>query len=452
MMLHLAGIAKSSALRRVVGNNAVIRQCNVRAGCVQHWSSLSSSGSSAIRGVGSAARNVGNRILHSNAARLVTTLTAVSSVGLFAAQTADCQAVALSAPQDHFSNAVAASQLKQQTLIHQIKKQLEYYWLLLTRWFTLLFTYSPAVVSSPVLLYGDEKAVQQWWDLFKQCILSSGPCSIKFAQWISTRPDLFPKEICQQFQHLQSNKVVPPWSSIEPVLRRDYGEHWMNLLNLEYDVQTKQPVVIGGGCVAQVLKGRVKVLSNPHDIHSPPIEKEVAIKITHPGVKQSIVADIELMRTISSTLEYWIPSIKQVSLCDSVEEFAKIMIEQVDMVFEARALDTFRQNFNKMDSSTKFMNMIMHQSTGYNVIFPEPIFEYTTEDVLVETYEEGVLIRDYIKVCAEKEKKLIAKIGLDAIFKMIFLDNFIHAGEEDYIITFISLLLTFIPDFYSLNW
>ena len=315
------------------------------------------------------------------------------------------------------------------TWLRVVQQQARYGWHLFTRWLYLFCTYSPALVYSPVLVIGSEDQVKEWWELFKGCILASGPCSIKFAQWISTRPDLFPKELCQQFQHLQSNKAVPPWSAIEPVLRREYGENWSKLLNLVYDKESKEPVVIGGGCVAQVLHGRVKVFSDPNDPNSPPLEKDVAIKITHPGVKDSIVADIELMRTISSTLEYWIPSIKQVSLCDSVEEFAKIMIEQVDMVFEAKALATFRQHFSTMDSSTKFMTMIMRQSTGYDVIFPEPIFEYTTEDVLVEEFADGVLIRDYIKTCSAKEKKAIAKIGLDAIFKMIFLDNFIHAGK-----------------------
>jgi len=58
--------------------------------------------------------------------------------------------------------------------------------------------------------------------------------------------------------------------------------------------------------------------------------------------------------------------------------------------------------------------------------------------VLVESFADGLLLSDLLnnneslvgeEALSIATKKEIAKIGLHAIFKMIFIDNFIHAGD-----------------------
>lgn len=293
---------------------------------------------------------------------------------------------------------------------------------LLNRLLYLLWTFLPALLTSPALLLPETEINEEWWKLFRTCIQASGPCTTKLAQWISTRPDLFPLTLCAHFQDLQSNHVVPDRESVQPLLAKHYGEDWSNRVRIDRKVDGSVHV-LGAGCVAQVLQGTIWQTIDQHR----KIERDVAIKIIYPHVKESILVDIEIMRAVSSFLEYWIPGMRQISLLDSVEEFATLLVNQVDMRIEGDNLHRFRKNFNDTERKTMLNNLLLRQRMTSDVHFPEPIREYTNEDILVEEFAPGVLIRDYIKVCTTAEKKQIAAIGLDAIFKMVFLDNFIHA-------------------------
>lgn len=159
----------------------------------------------------------------------------------------------------------------------------------------------------------------------------------------------------------------------------------------------KTPIVLGSGCVAQVFKGKVN-------------DKSVAIKIIHPGIKEEIEADIRIMKFVTWLVDM-IPGLQNLSLSESVEEFQEIMMAQLDLTKEAENLQLFRKNFN--------------QTKG--ITFPEPIYPYIAPTALVESYELGTLVCDMLDNSDPFIKKKLAILGLDAILKMTFLDNFIHA-------------------------
>ena len=68
----------------------------------------------------------------------------------------------------------------------------------------LSLVFAPAALTLPVaLLQGldqdgvdDKRKASWWWSILRNCIRNSGPCTIKFSQWIATRPDLFPLSLC----------------------------------------------------------------------------------------------------------------------------------------------------------------------------------------------------------------------------------------------------------------
>lgn len=85
------------------------------------------------------------------------------------------------------------------------------------------------------------------------------------------------------------------------------------------------------------------------------------------------------MRLGVSVLEA-IPYIRWLSLSGSVEEFAGIMQQQLDLSIEAHNLERFSQNF----------------AESREVSFPRPVRPFVSPDVLVETFEEGTPIGDLI--------------------------------------------------------
>ncbi|KGL82262.1 putative aarF domain-containing protein kinase 2, partial [Tinamus guttatus] len=137
----------------------------------------------------------------------------------------------------------------------------------------------------------------------------------------------------------------------------------------------------------------------------------VAVKVLHPGLVHQVQMDLFLMK-IGSHILGLLPGFKWLSLTEIVEEFEKLMIQQIDLRYEARNLERFRQNFLDVDF----------------VKFPTPLHPLVTADVLVETFEESEPISQYLHTeIAPQLKQRLAKMGMDMLLKMVFVDNFVHA-------------------------
>uniref|UniRef100_A0A8D0MEF6 ABC1 atypical kinase-like domain-containing protein n=1 Tax=Sus scrofa TaxID=9823 RepID=A0A8D0MEF6_PIG len=339
---------------------------------------------------------------------------------------------------------------------------------LLVKFFPLLllypFTYLAPSVSS------------LWLYLLLKATETSGPTYIKLGQWASTRRDLFSEAFCTQFSKLHVRVPPHPWTHTEHFLRQAFGEDWGRVLCFE----KLEPV--GSGCVAQVYKaranpaflendsiqrlasasslqpsseagvvGRLRELLGPQgkawgppgsladhsfleklllpkaDLvgssavlfqASGPVRKPepdhlipVAVKVLHPGLLAQVQMDLLLMKMGSRVLAL-LPGIKWLSLPEIVEEFEKLMVQQIDLRYEARNLEHFQCNFLHVNS----------------VKFPTPLRPFVTRDVLVETYEESVPVSSYQQAGIPVDvKRKIARLGINMLLKMIFVDNFVHA-------------------------
>lgn len=140
----------------------------------------------------------------------------------------------------------------------------------------------------------------------------------------------------------------------------------------------------------------------------------VAIKVLHPGMQGLLRRDLVLMKVVAKVLTFVIPSLQWLSLPECVEEFSHFLSAQTDLLNEAKNLDIFSTYFEDVQT----------------VKFPKPLRPYVTSKVLVETFEEGECLANF--VCElendrpEELKVNLAKIGMEALLKMIFEDNFVH--------------------------
>jgi hypothetical protein len=89
------------------------------------------------------------------------------------------------------------------------------------------------------------------------------------------------------------------------------------------------------------------------------------------------------------------------------------MLMQLDLRVEAGNLRRFHANF--ADGGW----------LGDRIRFPRPIDEMCTRDLLVETYIHGRPVTAY-EGCDLSTRVAISRLGVQAILKMIFLDNFLH--------------------------
>lgn len=136
----------------------------------------------------------------------------------------------------------------------------------------------------------------------------------------------------------------------------------------------------------------------------------VAIKVQHPGVERMVRRDLRIMGFFASVLNA-IPTIKWLSLPDEVEQFGEMMKLQLDLRIEAANLTIFRKKFK--DRTTAW--------------FPYPYTEFTTRQVLVEEFAQGIPLADFMENGGGVFQQEIADEGLDAFLRMLLIDNFVHA-------------------------
>ncbi|XP_065599524.1 uncharacterized aarF domain-containing protein kinase 2 [Cyrtonyx montezumae] len=340
----------------------------------------------------------------------------------------------------------------------------------------LLLRFGPLLLLYPLSLLRPGLAVL-WLRLLRRAAEAAGPTCIKLGQWASTRRDLFSEAFCDEFSKLHVEVSPHPWGHTDELLRKAFGEDWRSVLTFP----SQEPV--GSGCVAQVYKAYVdlmaiadppaKGLARSSELRSvfeawevssglrglfrwlrrrksegmweerseaelspfgcslrspesgtsrvervvapiPPSARHltpVAVKVLHPGLVHQVQMDLFLMK-LGSYIIGLLPGFKWLSLTEVVEEFEKLMLQQIDLHYEARNLERFRQNFVDVDF----------------VKFPTPVRPLVTADVLVETFEESEPISRYLhtEVATELRQRL-AKMGMDMLLKMVFVDNFVHA-------------------------
>jgi aarF domain-containing kinase len=192
---------------------------------------------------------------------------------------------------------------------------------------------------------------------------------------------------------------------------------------------------LGVGAIAQVYRAKLKSdLAVPEDQYLPPEPKKlrqkvrenvdkivkstpqrvpssyVAIKVLHPKVERMVRRDLRIMGFFASLINA-IPTMEWLSLPDEVDQFGEMMRLQLDLRIEAANLSIFRQHFQ-------------HRTTAW---FPYPYTEYSTRQVLVEEFAQGIPLSAFLESGGGVFQHEIADEGLDSFLHMLLIDNFIHA-------------------------
>lgn len=214
----------------------------------------------------------------------------------------------------------------------------------------------------------------------------------KAAQWASTRRDTFPEDICSVLGRLHTFTRSRPRRYGEDALELAFGPSWRQFLQLEKEA-------LGSGCVAQVYKG--------HMLAGEYSGRPVAVKIVDPGLKKAVELDLSLMRGAAKLLELVLPRVRWLSIPETINEFGQLMESQLDLRREAVNLERFAHDFE-------------HDRT---LVFPRPLYPWVSSTVLVEEFKEGVPVSEYF---GGSETKQLARMGLQAFLKMVFLNNFVH--------------------------
>lgn len=124
----------------------------------------------------------------------------------------------------------------------------------------------------------------------------------------------------------------------------------------------------------------------------------VAIKVLHPRVAKTIARDLTIMKLFAHMITL-IPGMEWISLPEEVEVFGRMMYEQLDLRHEANNLVMFETNF---------------MTRKEPITFPRPLRTFSTQDLLVEEYQNALPLEAFLKNGGGPYDDQLAELGLDA--------------------------------------
>ncbi|KAI1181994.1 putative ubiquinone biosynthesis protein [Nemania serpens] len=306
------------------------------------------------------------------------------------------------------------------------------------RFCQLFVIFVPVILSVPVIWIGrrqpdrdnERSGTLLWYNFLVWSMETAGPAFIKLGQWAASRTDIFPNELCSVLSKLHSHAPAHSLHATKRIVRAAFDGRSFDEIFEEFE---EHP--LGVGAIAQVYKAKLKRnLAVPGDVDivdaSPNIRDNVrrnvntvlkssphhvpstyiAVKVLHPGVERTVRRDLRIMGFFASALNV-IPTIEWLSLPDEVTQFGDMMKLQLDLRIEAANLARFRKNFKG-------------RSTAW---FPFPYLEFTTREVLIEEFAQGIPLADFLENGGGVFQRDIAHEGLDAFLRMLLIDNFVHA-------------------------
>jgi len=220
-----------------------------------------------------------------------------------------------------------------------------------------------------------------------------GPIFVKLGQTISTRKDLLPIDIAEELVKLQDK--VTPFSGDEAksAIELALDDNVENIFeNFEIDP-------LASASVAQVHAAKIN-------------GKEVIIKVLRPGIEKLIRKDINLMYFVAKIIDKFWEESKRLKPIEIVDEYEKIVFNELDLLKEASNANLLRRNF--FDSNYLYVPEIYWDLTRQNVLVMERIF-----GIQISNIEE--LNKNNINI------KRLAEKGVEIFFTQVFQHNFFHA-------------------------
>ncbi len=229
----------------------------------------------------------------------------------------------------------------------------------------------------------------------RQVCEALGPVYIKLGQALSMRSDLLPVEIVTELSKLQD--AVPPLSAeqLHAVLEAEFGAP------LDRKFRHFDPVPIAAASIAQVHRAVTRD------------GQQVAVKVQRPGLAKVLDSDLEILRTLARLWERFNGEELPRRPVEFVDEFERLMRDELDFLVEARHLRHFAANFR--------------DRRQYR--FPRLYEDLSTPRCLTLEYIEGRKLTALGKTAAQKKKHL-AQTLIDAYILMSLQDRFFHADPH----------------------
>lgn len=251
---------------------------------------------------------------------------------------------------------------------------------------------------------------------FRVLAISMGGVMIKVGQFLSTRVDILPREITNELAGLQDE--VPPvqYDLIRNSIEREFNRPIEEL----YVSFNSHP--LAAASLGQVHEASLSTRIFPqegiptNDGRQPSLSVvNVVVKVQRPDIENLIRTDLEALKTVGNWLQHYPPIRRRANVPALLDEFSRILYEEIDYLAEGRNAEIFAENF----------------SGDPRVRVPKVYWSHTTVRVLTLENVYAIKIADYTSINeAGISRKEVATVLLDTYLKQIFEDGFFHADPH----------------------
>jgi ubiquinone biosynthesis protein len=224
-----------------------------------------------------------------------------------------------------------------------------------------------------------------------------GPTFIKFAQILSTRPDIIPADVIEEFEKLQDEVPPFPFDEARHIIEHQLGEP-LETLFASIDEHPLASASIGQVHKAVLTDGDV-----------------VAVKVQRPRIHKIVEVDLEIMLHLATLMERHVEEMAFQRPVAVVEEFARTLERELDYSIEATSLERTAAQF-------------LRDRTVY---VPKLYSDYSGSRVLTMEFVQGIKVSDVDQLDeAGLDRKTITARGADFIMRQVFEFGFFHADPH----------------------
>jgi predicted unusual protein kinase regulating ubiquinone biosynthesis (AarF/ABC1/UbiB family) len=214
---------------------------------------------------------------------------------------------------------------------------------------------------------------------------------------LSTRGDLLPEPYLEALSRLQDQIEPFSFDQVEQIVSTELGGRISKLFS-EFD---REPTAAAS--LAQVHRARMRD------------GRLVVVKVQRPGVRETIVEDLESLESIAEFIDAHTEVGKRYEFSNMLTELRQSLLRELDFKSEAGNLLRLRSALREFEQ----------------IIIPEPIEDFTTSRVLTMDYIAGKKITSLSPLrLMELDGPSLSDELFRAYLKQILLDGFFHADPH----------------------
>ena len=247
---------------------------------------------------------------------------------------------------------------------------------------------------------GDDRSFKELRieERFRLAFEELGATFIKMGQILSSRSDVIPQSMADEFKKLTDNVRPMEFSQIKPIIEEELTAQ------LDEIFADFNETPLAAASISQVYSAVLKETG-----------EKVVVKVRKPGVVETIKSDMEIIIWFADILHKTSSHSKNINFKGIAEEFFWTMNQELDLVIEKSNNQKLAENFD--DEKWSWLHFpLMHE-------------KYCTGKVLVMEKINGLKLPEVVlnNDPARFDRKIIADRGARALMKMILSDGFFHA-------------------------